>query len=57
MIEYLRQTKAEMAHVNWPSRYQTIVSTLIVIAVSLAVALYLGLLDVLFGWLLKLIWS
>lgn len=55
MMEYLRQTRAELSHVTWPTRNQTIVYTLIVIVVAVAISATLGLFDLFFSWLLKLI--
>lgn len=46
--QYLRDTQGELRHVAWPSRTQTIVYSVLVAAVSVAVALYLGLFDFLF---------
>lgn len=46
--QYLRDTRAELRHVAWPTRTQTIVYTVLVFAISLGVALYLGLFDYLF---------
>ncbi|MDP3995791.1 MAG: preprotein translocase subunit SecE [bacterium] len=48
IIVFLKEVRVEMKKVNWPSRETTIKYTLIVIAVSLIVAAYLGGLDVLF---------
>ncbi|MEK7593559.1 MAG: preprotein translocase subunit SecE [Patescibacteria group bacterium] len=48
LIDYLRETRGELKHVSWPTRRQTIVFTLIVIAISIIVAYLLGLLDFLF---------
>jgi len=42
-----------MKHVSWPSRNQALVYTLVVIAVSLATAIYLGLLDYLFDFIIQ----
>lgn len=53
MLDYLKAVRAEMKHVSWPSRRQTAVYTVVVIAISLAVAVYLGLLDELFAMVLK----
>ncbi len=44
-INYLRDTRGELSHVSWPTRRQAIVFTTIVVAVSVAVAAYLGLFD------------
>ena len=49
ITEYLKDTKAELKHVNWPTRSQTIFYTLIVIALSVLVAYFLGLFDFLFS--------
>jgi len=53
MLEYLKQVRAELRHVTWPSRRQTTVFTVVVIVVSLATAVYLGLLDYVFSTLLR----
>ena len=42
---FFKETKNEMGKVNWPSRGQIIKSTLLVIAISLGTAVYLGFLD------------
>lgn len=51
---YIKETRAEMAHVKWPSRKQTIAYTALVIAVSVAVAAALGVFDYVFSRLLSL---
>jgi preprotein translocase subunit SecE len=54
--EYIKEVRAEMKHVTWPSRNQTIFYTIAVLVVSVAIAYYLGLFDFLFSkgleWLL-----
>ncbi len=57
IVEYIRDTKGELKHVSWPTRRQAIAFTVIVIALSLSVSIYLGLLDALFSEVLKLIVS
>jgi len=42
---YLKQTKAEMAHVVWPSRNRAIAYTIIVIACSVIVGYLIGGID------------
>lgn len=49
ITNYFKEVRAEMRHVSWPTRRITIVYTAVVIAVSLAVAIYLGALDYLFS--------
>lgn len=53
MLNYFKDVKAEMRHVSWPTRTQTIIYTIVIIAVSLGVSLYLGLLDYLFAALIR----
>ncbi len=48
LIQYLKDTREELRHVAWPTQTQTIVYTLLVAAISLGVAAYLGLFDFLF---------
>ena len=48
LATYLKETQIEMKHVNWPTRQQTVVFTIVVILVSIGVALFLGLFDYLF---------
>jgi preprotein translocase subunit SecE len=55
ITEYIKDTRAEMAHVNWPSREQTARFTLLVIVVSFATAALLGLSDFVFSKLLTLL--
>ncbi len=52
---FLKEARQEIKKVNWPSRKETIKYTLFVIGISLAVAIYLGLLDYAFTNILKLI--
>ncbi|OGF69469.1 preprotein translocase subunit SecE [Candidatus Giovannonibacteria bacterium RIFCSPLOWO2_02_FULL_45_14] len=52
-INYLKETRLELRHVNWPSRQNTIRFTLLVIGASAILALYIGLLDVFFQYLLN----
>lgn len=55
IADYVKETRAEMSHVNWPSREQTIRFTTLVIVVSLATAALLGLSDFVFSKLLTLL--
>ena len=45
IIEYIKETKGELKHVNWPTRRQTFAFTGIVIAISLILAYLLGFFD------------
>lgn len=53
IVSFLKEVRLEMKKVNWPTRQETIQYTLIVIGLSVAVALYLGGLDVIFNFLLN----
>ena len=55
LFHYFRETRSELKKVNWPTRNATVRSTLLVVAFSFVVALYLGALDALFQYLLKVI--
>lgn len=55
ITEYIKETRAEMSHVNWPTRRQTVRFTTLVIVVSLATALLLGVADFVFSKLLTLL--
>ena len=53
IITYFREVRAEMKHVSWPTRSQTVVYTVVVVAVSIATAAYLGLWDYVFGIVIR----
>jgi preprotein translocase subunit SecE len=53
IIHYFKDVRAEMKHVSWPSRRLTITYTIVVIAISVVAAVYLGLLDYAFSALIK----
>ncbi|MFH1712819.1 MAG: preprotein translocase subunit SecE [Candidatus Jacksonbacteria bacterium] len=53
ITSYLISSKEELKKVTWPSRDETIQKTVLVIAISLAVAVYLGMLDYLLTRLLE----
>ena len=53
IVRFFQEAKEELLKVNWPSKKQTINYTLLVIAVSLAVAGFLGGLDSVFGYILR----
>ena len=54
ITEYIKDTRAEMAHVTWPSRKQAVSYAIVVVIVSLGTALSLGLFDYIFSRLLTL---
>ena len=50
---YVREVKAEMKKVIWPTKSQTVNNTLIVIAFILIVAIFLAIVDVLFSGVVR----
>jgi len=42
LLKYLKDSQEELAKVSWPSKQNTINSTILVICVSVAVAAFLG---------------
>ncbi|MDL2297716.1 preprotein translocase subunit SecE [Synergistaceae bacterium OttesenSCG-928-D05] len=45
VLDYIRESKAELKKVTWPTKKQVWYSTLVVIVVTFLVAGYLGLVD------------
>lgn len=55
ITEYFKETKAELKHVIWPTRSQTMYYTLFVIILSVVIAYYLGIFDFIFSKGLELL--
>jgi preprotein translocase SecE subunit len=53
LTDYIKDTRAEMKHVSWPTRSQAIVYTLLVIGVTVATGLLLALFDYGFTYILR----
>lgn len=49
LINYIKETRGEMKHVNWPTKAQALNYTVLVIVVSLVTAAILALADYVFG--------
>jgi len=49
IINYIKASIEEMKKVTWPTKKETYNYTLLVIFISLAVALFLGILDLIFN--------
>ncbi|OQY04508.1 MAG: preprotein translocase subunit SecE [Desulfobacteraceae bacterium 4572_123] len=45
-VQFLREVKVELKKVTWPSRKQTIGSTLVVIVLVMIISLFLGVVDI-----------
>ena len=52
---YLRDTKTEIKHVSWPTHHQAVIFTVLVIAISAAVAMFVGAADYVFTGLLDFV--
>lgn len=57
VVRYLRETRAEIGKVAWPTRAETQNLSLIVIAVTVAMSIMLGFLDFLFASAVQLLLS
>ena len=55
LVGFLRQVRAELVQVTWPTKQQVINLTAVVIGVSIVVGTYLGILDYFFVQLTGLI--
>ncbi|MDP3954072.1 MAG: preprotein translocase subunit SecE [bacterium] len=53
VISFFKDVKLELSRVNWPTKQQTAKYTVVVIAVSLAIAGFLGGLDAIFQYVLN----
>ena len=53
ITRYFRETWAEMKKVRWPTRQEAQNLTLVVLAVTIAMAAILGLLDAFYSWLFR----
>ena len=53
--QYLKDSIKELKKITWPTKKQITVYTVVVIIMSLGVAVYFGISDYFFNWLLELI--
>lgn len=53
LVTYIKETRQELKKVNWPTRQQTIQSTILVIAISVGVAFFLGAFDFIYRTLIN----
>lgn len=49
LITYLKNSKAEFAHISWPTRAQTIAYTAIVVVIAIFVAGFIYVFDIIFS--------
>lgn len=55
LISYVKETKGELSHVNWPSKRDSIIFTVVVIIVSIITSVFLGFFDLVFSKILDLV--
>lgn len=55
ILQFLREVKVELKKVTWPSRKQTIGSTVVVIVLVIIVSLFLGIVDIGLSSLIRVI--
>lgn len=57
IISHIKEARAEMVNVKWPTRTQVTQYTAVIIVLSILIAAYVGALDVLFtkilGWIIS----
>ena len=54
LITFIKEARSELKKVNWPTREQTVKYTGLVLGLSLAVAIFLGALDYLFEYIIRI---
>lgn len=52
ITSFLKESKIELKKVIWPTRNETIRYTVVVIVISAALAIFLGILDIMFQYLI-----
>ena len=54
-MQFLREVKIELKKVTWPSRKQTLGSTVVVIVLVMIISAFLGLVDVILNYLIRVV--
>jgi preprotein translocase subunit SecE len=54
-MQFLREVKIELKKVTWPSRKQTMGSTVVVIVLVMIISAFLGLVDVFLSYLIRVV--
>jgi preprotein translocase subunit SecE len=55
IVKYLKEVRAEMRKVTWPSRAEVVRLSTIVISVLAAASAFMALVDYAFAWLMRII--
>ena len=54
-IEFIRQVRQEVSKVTWPTRKETLVTTVMVLIFVVIMALFFLLVDQVIGWVVRLV--
>lgn len=54
-LQFMQQTRSEIAKVVWPTRREVLLTTLMVFALAIAGAIFFSFVDILIRWGLELI--
>jgi preprotein translocase subunit SecE len=52
LVQFLKDVKAELKKVTWPSRNEVVNTTVVVIAATVFFGFYLFFMDVIFSWVI-----
>ncbi|MBC7234150.1 MAG: preprotein translocase subunit SecE [Chloroflexi bacterium] len=55
IVKYLKEVRAEIRKVTWPSRQEVLRLSAIVIAVLVVMSAFMAIIDYAFSWLMRLI--
>ena len=55
LVQYLKETQAELKHVSWPTQKQVTFFTIVTIVISIITAIFLGVADLGFSKVLQFI--
>ena len=55
LVNFIKEARAELKKVTWPNRKELISSTVVVLITVVLVAIYLGLIDLLFSQVVTII--
>lgn len=53
ITKFFSEARQELRHVNWPTRQEALYLTFVVIGMTVGIALFLGLADYVFSYLIK----
>jgi len=55
LIKFLEEARGELKKVSWPTREQVWESTVVVIVSVIVISIFLGIVDIFFSWLIKVV--